>query len=420
LPHGDLAYRASTDGFPQEIFYTFPMEDSVVNGTHIFIEFAKPLRGEFVRESPVLNSHEYGKVEHRWCDNPMSTFPGVIVGGAERLHTLSHDGPWPTASLDRARDEQASRWPHTNWLAKKMRRAKTMATFLFLLSSKSADQWVNAAVDPNHVAKLAEFVEQHGGQPESSLVDREHALLRKLVEQSSKSASRRPSSSSSDCFHLGVNPGLQMTSTGVYVPLGRKLFSYKGDIMSSPLGYFHVASGTSTFRYDSSKGVLNIYFGASSLFRFADPQGPAPNPKVFIGPADGASFTVAEEGRVQEVGPSHIMHGLYNAAHRIPLDYDYLFSDPQKLCPPEKFNRLAEEAKDMDLMVFRGEEKPSLVYQVQLMNHLVDVMDCGTPFLRAKQQNGNGVGLLETIVWAHFLMESTPTLRLQNVHDWEQ
>merc|ERR1712008_84779 len=131
------APREVTETLPQETFYSFPIEDSIVNGTHVFLEFAKPLFGEFVRDTHVLNSYEYGKVEHRWLDNPMSVFPNTIFGAAEKLLTLSHEGVWPTDSLDRARAEQASRWFGTNYLARKMRRAKTLAQFLFLLSSKS-------------------------------------------------------------------------------------------------------------------------------------------------------------------------------------------------------------------------------------------------------------------------------------------
>jgi len=95
---------------------------------------------------------------------------------------------------------------------------------------------------------------------------------------------------------------------------------------------------------------------------------------------------VAEEGRVQDIPPSRLSYGLYHAAHGIPMDYDYLFSDPQKLCPPDKFKRLAEEAKDKDLMSFLKGERPSLVRQVQLANHMVDVVDCGINFLRGAQQ----------------------------------
>jgi len=415
------APREVTDRFPQEIMYSFPIEASTVNETHIFIDFGKTLRGEFVRDTHVLNSYEYGKVEHRWFETPMSIFPvggDSALGGAEKTLTLSHDGAWPTTSLDRARAEQASRWSFTNWQARLMRRARTLATFVFIAKSRLGTQLLKAAVDPNHVAKVVEFVQQNGGLPESLLVQRKHALLQKLAQKSSTSASATPSSSTTSCLHFAADSPIQITSTGAYIPLGLKLVTYKGNVVFSPLQHFDVTTGVSTFTYDSSKGVLNIYVAASSFFHTADPQELVQNPKLFVGPADGASFTVAEEGRVQDIPPSRQMYGLYHASHRIPLDYEYLFTDPHELCAPDKFNRLAEEAKDLDMMAFKGGKLPSLTDQVQLMGHIVDVIDCGTTFLRAAQQNGNGPGLLEMVVWSHFLMETTPKLRLQNVHDW--
>jgi len=410
--------RETTDSFTQETLYSYPIEDSAVNATHVFLDFGRSHRGEFVRDTHVLNSYEYGKVEHRWGRNPMSSFPDVVLGGAEKLLTLSHDGAWPTTSLDRARAEQASRWSVTNHLAKQMRRAKTLATFLFFLKSRIGVQLVKAAIDPNHIKKVEEFARQNRGRPESSLLQRERALLQKLAQQSSTSASAAPSSSSDNCLHFAARPDIQVTSAGAFVPLGRKLVTYKGTMVFSPIQQIDFTSGVSTFIHDASKGVLNIYMGASSFFQLSDPQELVQDPRLVVGPADGASFTLAEEGRVQDVAPSSLMYGLYHAAHRIPLDYSFLFSDPRELCPPDKFNRLAEEAQDLDLMVFQKAEQPSLSYQVRLMSHLLDVMDCGTTFLRATHQNGNGVGLLETMVWAHFLMELTPERRLQYVHDW--
>jgi len=154
--------REVTDAFPQETFYSFPIEDIAGNATHVFFDFGKSLQGEFVRETPVLNSYEYGKAEHRWAQEPMSIFPNVAVGAAEKLLTLSHDGAWPTTSLDRAKAEQASRGFWKKWLARKMRRTKAYLTMLFLSTSGLGRQLPNAALDPNHLAKVVEFVQQNG------------------------------------------------------------------------------------------------------------------------------------------------------------------------------------------------------------------------------------------------------------------
>jgi len=411
--------REVTKGFSQEIFYSFPIERSAVNGTHVFLDSSKRLRGEFVKETHVRNSYEYGKVEQSWFAGPLSlsTFPNAVFGSMEKLLTLSHDGAWPTSSLDRARAEQAQRWGHTNWLARKMRPQKTLAWFLYHLKSKVAQTWLNAALDPNHLTKVVELAQKNGGQPESSLAQREHVLLRKLADSSSKSTNAKLTSASNGCLHLTENPGIQVSSSGAFIPLGRKLVTYKGDMVSSPLQQFNILGGVATFTYDPRKGVLNIFVGVSSFLFLPDPQ-ELVQPKFFVGPADGASFPVAEEGRVQTARPSRSMYAMYHAAHRIPMDYDYLFADPKQLCPPHKFNRLAEEANQMDLMVYMREPQPSLADQVRLMNHMVDMIDCGTTFFRAVHQHGNGVGLFEVAVWSHFLMEVPVKYRLQFLSDW--
>jgi len=410
--------REVVDTFPQEMLYSFPIEASDVNATHVFLSFDKPMRGEFVRETHVIKSYEYGKVEQRWLVNPMSLFPKAVVGGGGKTQTLSHDGAWPTTGLDRVRAEQASRWSSTNWMAKKMRRAKILATFLFLLQGRLGSQWVDAGTDPNHLAKLAEFVQQNDRHPEASLVQRKNALLQKLAQKSGTSVGAAPSSNANECLHLASHPSLQIISTGVFVPLERKLESYKATVVYSPLQHFDAVVGVSSFTYDSSTGLLNIHMASSSFFHVTDPQGSVQS-RLVVGPADGESFAVAEEGRVQNRGPNKLMYGLYHAAHRVPMDYEYLFTDPQELCPPDKYSQLAQEANDMDLSVFMpGREEPSLRAQFDLVNHVVDVLDCGTTFLRGAQQNGNGVGLLELVVWVHFLMESPAEKRLQNVHGW--
>jgi hypothetical protein len=399
------------------MLYHLIVDSSQVNDTHVFIPSATSVFGTFVRSTHVSGSYEYGTVEQRWGENPGSVFPDVVSGVAERHRTLYHDGPWPTDSLEAAMDVQNNRWWTTKALAESSNTIRIKKQFMYIGQAKAGTQMRNAAIDPNHTAKLQDFASSDGGRPSDHLRFREYLLSLNITNHASlATAGALPSSTASNCYHFQNHTGIQITSTGSYYPLDTKLVSFKGSMVYSPQQHVDFTSGISMFSYNNVTGILSVYLAGSSFLEIIEPvesTRPAHGAAFYISPVDGETMeSVGEDARVQPIGPSTVIRGLYNVATALPIDYEYLYQDEAELCPEEKFTRLAQEAEDMDIMDLKES------FSMSLINHLVETLDCGTTFLRSAHLHGNGVGFLEIITWAHFLMEAPQGKRLQNVFNW--
>jgi len=411
--------RVSVKGFPVEMLFSFPANRFTKNATHAFIPNSMSretsLHGTFVRDMHVLSSYEYGLAEWRWGPNPESAFPDVVAGAAVKLRTLSHEGVWDRTNLDKVKKETSGRWSVTNWFASKRRRAKAIATLMAMGASGIGEDLIHAAVDKNHVEKLTEFAAQDNGQASEYMRSRVSALQSNLTEKAAAAGSSA-SSFASNCYHLGKNPGVEVTPEGIWVPLGKKLKSYKGQTVFSPLQRISFLTGVSVFTYDSSSDAMILYYAASSFLNVVRPDLPQSDPKLFVGPADGRAMSVAQEGRNNTAKASTVAYALWHAAHRIPTDYQYFYQDEAAVCTPEKREKLSLEAEQLH---FKEMGAASTFKKLKFLNHALDVADCALNFLRGSEHESNGLEFLELAVYLHFLMEVTPAERVLGIIGWQ-
>jgi hypothetical protein len=350
----------------------------------------------------------------------MSAFPDIVVGAAERVRVLHHEGAWATTSLDRAQKYMAQGYPFgppKRALAKQVNGARIAAQLGYILGSGIAGQLIDVSIDPGQVAAIAQEVAWNNGQPEPFLQKRQVLLDQNLTRQKGLTPQgAQPSSVGSNCFHLQKHPGIQSTPEGQYVPLNTKLSAWRGNTVFSPLQHFDVVGGVAVFSYDAAKGDLIIALYGSSYMDLDEPEHEAAA-AYYVSSPNGQTPANPVEGRSQTTGASSVIYGMYKTAKSMPIDYTFLFQDESTLCDPQKYSKLKEEAADLDLMDLMSSET-SLTNKAGLISHLLDVMDCGTTFLRGVPENSNAVGLLELTVWTHFLMEAIPKDRMAMVHGW--
>merc|ERR1719361_2552857 len=134
--------------------------------------------------------------------------------------------------------------------------------------------------------------------------------------------------SHSNCFHLGQDlagvTGLIADVDGMTVPLNKKLLSYKGEAIFTPLQRIGVSAGFSGWRRSdgcvsgsssSCSPYLNVHWFGSSMSNLLAPQG-GYNPAYYIGPADGRTqdYIPSSDGRSVPFDASADGQQLYEAA----------------------------------------------------------------------------------------------------------
>lgn len=273
------------------------------------------------------------------------------------------------------------------------------------------------------VQKISEVVDSDGGKPSAFLNGRMDVMLKNLTDKAATAKNAPVTSTSADCFHFATSsntPGIEETDDGVHVPLATMIKSFRGNINLAPLRHQDYNSGITFLHYDENKEQLMMYLGASTYFEMLEPAKPDPKPRYWAGPADGHTLSTraAEDARVShKPGNPALIYALFHAALKIPFDFQYLYQDPKKLCPPEKKAERSKWASHLDEKLL-GEGFVATAAQLGLAIHIVKTLDCATTFINTPYREANGVGMFEVVGWAHFILETEAHLRLDVVNNW--
>jgi len=403
-------------GFPAEIYYRVSRNQfGDMNASHVFIPFNTMIKAIFIRHMHDIGSYEYGMATWNWQSNPLSAVSdNVSVGTGEKLHTFVHEGAWSNESLAQAQRVQEERWDTTEMLAGASRVARHAAVNTYMLFAGLGGQLIKASTDPD----VFRDIEAAALAPSSAFDQRMEAMAANLTQKHEDYVSGlggalpTPSSTALDCYHFTAVPGIQLTPQGVWMPLGRKIPSMQGQINLAPLERFNMMHGNSFIRYDADAQAFGIYMGVAMHSNVVDPYISSGalrhQPKLFVGPADGAARSIPPEGRPR---PARIagrkaaaIWSMHESFSRIPADYKFLWGPWQEECPPAELQLAKDEIQNLDLAkLVRGEA--TTAEKLHAITVLTTGVGCSTEYMRADIPNSHSYGPMGAASYLHAVME---------------
>lgn len=408
---------------PAEIFYSLPLDHNPsvkVNSQNntVLMPWLTTLKVRYVRNTPSIGTFEYGVGNWKWFANPVALFSDKVIGGtAEKVLTLSHKGSWSTRSKEMAKADQADRFAFTAWLASALRYLRSYLLNCFLFLNRPGTQLTSSVLSESVRQELREFVEKEDAKPPPMIQPLIKAWRKNLTAEAEKLV--KPASldefeqAAVNCFHFEGDTGAFTTEEGFFLPLGKKLAAYRAQMTAGPLRTFNVISGVVVVEHNKADNKLEFYFYATNYLNMFDPQlsdVALPSPAVYVSPMPGEPVSsVGPDSRMNSAmqRPSTILHVLHSVYRSIPMDYTYLFQDPEDTCSKDKYTALNQSLWNLDADKFvHGNSGWADLFG--LISTLTNAADCGTPYLRAAVMNSNGMDLMETIGWAHFIMETPP------------
>lgn len=374
--------------------------------------------------------HEYGHL--RWVGdkmNPkMGAVPGSSLGFSERFQIYSHEGAWPTTDLEAIRAVQNS--AHATQLkaaAALHRENRTKAALAFAAGSMHAWAWIHATQDPATMMALEAYITNHG--PATSA---EFAAAAAKMQMLKSSADATPSSISTSCLHTLDHPLLTVTDEYFEVPLHVNLGAFRGQAEFSPQQSMSFATGKQFWSVNQETGHLIWYMAAGSYGEVNVPTAVSTtkpmysgsagfNVATYVGPVDGVSLASSQNADLRHLNPkiAGINALIANDAHKAyfgnllnqytkaPVDYTYLYSDMDKACPSStRHGSLKTEAAAMDFAAMSSDgDGMTTAEKVSFIDHSMNVLPCAMHFLKGAEDQSNGVDLLESVVFMHFMME---------------
>lgn len=214
-----------------------------------------------------------------------------------------------------------------------------------------------------------------------------------------------------------------MEEQGMWVPLGKKMATIKGQTVFSPSQHFSLTVGTSIWTITGKS--LRVHFAGSSFFSAYAPPFAPQSPTLYVGPANGDRPAAGERVAkgVMDSRRSYFLgnptaHVFYKAKEMIPLDHTYLWQNEDELCPKDLFEKLKNDAAGLNLgALMHAGSFVSLLRSKGTMMQMVDFLACGTSFIRGATKNSHGFDTLEAVVEAHIMVEIQPRTRLNILHD---
>lgn len=434
--------RKLVSGYPTEVLYKIPVEGGIsVNETHAYIPFFSTIQAEVVRHMAAIGSYEYGVANIKVSYNPMSVVSNkAILGFAEKLHTLVHNGAWDTSDMDSALAERKHGGETMEVAAKELRAQRNALVTAFSLASKLMHSLGRAGIDDAVIAALRQAA---GGKPSKAMRKRGRKMMKdlrkkkKVVKKAVRAALKAAdsdckkakryrkclrekkrefllklrSSTATNCMHIERVDGLHIGPEGFTVPLETKIVSYRGQTVFSPIKRFSLLSGTARFYTKGSK--LYLWQGMSTFENVVHLETPTKTEgQFFVGTVDGQNPWTKPDMRRAPHTPSSAGHYLYNMFTQIPTDYTYLFSDPKELCPTSKFEKLSNLTANFDIKLLM-KSTPTQDQLMEASAFIGQILDCSVTFLNADAKYTHGFGVTEAVAFAHGLIEAVPETALE-------
>mmetsp|Transcript_37537 Transcript_37537/g.54961 ORF Transcript_37537/g.54961 Transcript_37537/m.54961 type:complete len:662 (+) Transcript_37537:236-2221(+) len=399
----------------------FPIEKISSNGTHIMIPIFEYFHSGYSKSYHQYNEHETGISTLVMGDNEyslVSDYPKTSF--VEKYHTLTYSGKKETTSrgddfLDlSAKHKNDKDWNMNKW---KIRALKQVIAYT---RRKSIEAQVEGGIDRSVSWQIRRFVNSHKTEdtgklnPSTSSAWASHTKKAKKAIEIAKDPNfkRELMKSEQHCKHLEDNPtGLDYTDTHVIIPLGVPITQFTGEIVNAPTHYLGLGVGYTTFMFDETSKVLQMYYQVHAISRqYPDVKYPGPyetGTALYVSPvAEGSDYDIdmSKESRSNiYLEPTQPSDELFVTPWS---NADFaLWNRPQsEICDPEIEN--GDWWENVDLSP--GDENiwDSIGKSVQLLNGIAVGMLCAPIWMRADYGAGSHrFDLNEIGVWGHFLGE---------------
>lgn len=327
--------RREMDGFVRELLLSYPLEKNGVEiqGGSVYIPFSQILQGVFSRNAHTQDEEDSG------IENAMAFkgYPGSMISDrvrlafAEKSHTMYYPGRVPDASKARLEAERAAQTAAMRKRAVAERQAKLTA--LAGEAGAVGPQVITAGKDAEHLKAVREFAAANEGQPAAALWAAMNASVSELGRRQARTTAKEPMRSSIGCLHFENEDVMTFTDHGVEVPLNRKIVAYRGRLAAYPNEEYQMSTGVAVFYHNRASNSLDIYFGFSGIVEIRDSNAGFVA-EFAVGPADGAAWPIAPEGRPTSFFPP-MVENVVEAGGRamtairqaIPTDFSFLHSN---------------------------------------------------------------------------------------------
>jgi hypothetical protein len=315
------------------------------------------------------------------------------------------------------------------------RENRTRAALAYAAGSGIMWNWAYATQDVATLMALEAYITNHGAATAA-----EFAAAAAKMQMLKSSAGAIPSTISTSCVHTMEHPFLTVTDTHFEVPLHVNLASFRGQSDFSPQHRMSFINGKQFWSVNEETGHLIWHFGSGNYGEYTFPTAVSTTkpmhtgaadfvPAMYVGPVDGVSLDSSQNADLRHLNPkiAELNALLANDAHKayfgdlfnqytnVPLDYKYLYTNMDTVCPPSTRNgSLKTEAAAMDFMAMSSDGMTT-AETVSFIDHAMKVLPCAMHFLKGAEDKSNGVDVLEAVVFMHFMMEWSPKWRVHTI-----
>ena len=396
----------------------FPLEKVSSNGTHISIPLFEHVHSGYSKSYHQYDEHETGISTLVMGDNEYSLVTEYPKGTfVEKYHTLTYSGKKDTGRGDyilnlSEKHKKENAWNPWRW------RKQLVTQALAILRRNSIMGQVEAGLDRAISWQVRRFVNSFKPEDRGKLNSSTSSAWANHAEKAKKAIElakdpnfkRDYMKSEQHCKHLENNPsGLDYTDTHIIIPLGVPITQFSGEMVNAPTHYLGLGVGHTTFTYDKSTKVLEIYYSVHAISRqYSDRKFPGPygetGTALYVSPvAKGEDYKIdmSKDGRsnnyLADTQPSDSL---------INYEADFaLWNRPQsEICDPDI--RDGDWWNNVDLGP--GDENifDALLTKVSTLKGATRGMLCAPIWMRADYGAGSHrYGVNEIGVWAHFLGE---------------
>ena len=398
----------------------FPVEKVSSNATHIFIPIYEHLHSGYSRSNHQYDEHETGIVTLVMSDNEYSVVSDYPrIGFTEKYHTLTYSGKKDTSRGDDILDLSEKHKNDNDWSMWKWKK-RAISQLLALTARQTIEAQVEAGIDRAMSWQVRRFADSFKPEDRGKLNSSTSSAWGNHTEKAKKAIElakdpnfkRELMKSEQHCKHIERNPyGVEYTDTHAIIPLGVPITQFTGEMTTAPTYYLGLGVGHTTFTYDESTKVLQMYYSVHALSRqYADMKYPGPyeaGTALYVSPvAKGEDYKVdmSKESRsniyMKEEQPRNDISAWWT-------DADFaVWNRPQsEICDPDIrdgdwWNHVdLEPGKDQNIFEAISATK-DMIKGISLG------MLCAPIYMRSDYGAGaHRYSIGEIGVWAHFLGE---------------
>lgn len=199
-------------------------------------------------------------------------------------------------------------------------------------------------------------------------------------------------------------------------PLNSPIVIMKGTSEFVPSLYIGVMSGVLIVDYDEESKILEFHFKASQFGRFYINDSSSPKHGLHIAPVSENHPVSPQDGRTDkyyETEYNLFTNTAFKHLATIPIDYSYFDRSPTGTCDKETKDMLKPLWKEVQIEIDPESNMFSkLANKHKMMSLIAEGGACASSYMKTDgHANLNGMGWMQYIVWAHFILEQSPNTR---------